>query len=83
MNISEIKPLGDRLRAEMAKVVVGQAATVDLLLIALFAGGHILLEGPPGIAKTLLAQTFAALPGARIRPHPVHARPDAGWSYWA
>jgi len=59
VNISEIKPLGDRLRAEMAKVVVGQEATVDLLLVALFAGGHILLEGPPGIAKTLLAQTFA------------------------
>ena len=59
MNISEIKPLGERLRAEMAKVVVGQEATVDLLLVALFAGGHILLEGPPGIAKTLLAQTFA------------------------
>ncbi len=59
MNIDEIKPLGDRLRGEMAKVVVGQADTIDLLLIALFAGGHILLEGPPGIAKTLLAQTFA------------------------
>jgi MoxR-like ATPase len=59
VDINEIKPLGDKLRAEMAKVVVGQAATIDLLLIALFAGGHILLEGPPGIAKTLLAQTFA------------------------
>jgi MoxR-like ATPase len=59
VNIHEIKPLGDKLRAEMAKVVIGQADTVDLLLIALFAGGHILLEGPPGIAKTLLAQTFA------------------------
>src|SRR3569833_2280949 len=43
----------------MAKAVVGQTATIELLLIALFAGGHILLEGPPGIAKTLLAQSFA------------------------
>src|ERR1700754_5039034 len=59
VNILEIKPLGDRLRAEMGKVIVGQADTIDPLLIALFAGGHILLEGPPGIAKTLLAQTFA------------------------
>ncbi len=59
MNILEIKPLGMRLRTEMAKVVVGQADTIDLLLIALFAGGHMLLEGPPGVAKTLLAQTFA------------------------
>ncbi|MBA2587152.1 MAG: AAA family ATPase, partial [Alphaproteobacteria bacterium] len=59
VNIHEIKPLGDSLRTQMAKAVIGQTDTVDLLLIALFAGGHILLEGPPGIAKTLLAQTFA------------------------
>ncbi len=38
---------------------MGQADTVELLLVALFAGGHILLEGPPGVAKTLLAQSFA------------------------
>ena len=59
MNISEIRDLGAALRAEVAKVVVGQSDTVELLLVALFAGGHVLLEGPPGIAKTLLAQTFA------------------------
>ena len=59
MKISEIKGLGDALRSEVAKVVVGQSDTVELLLVALFAGGHVLLEGPPGIAKTLLAQTFA------------------------
>ncbi|MBI1407104.1 MAG: AAA domain-containing protein [Caulobacter sp.] len=48
-----------RIRAEIAKTVVGQTDTIDLLLIALLAKGHILLEGPPGTAKTLLAQTFA------------------------
>ena len=41
-------------------------------------GGHILLEGPPGTAKTFLAQCFARTLGAGLRPHPVHARPDAG-----
>src|SRR6185312_12269080 len=49
----------DRIRAETAKAVVGQAETIDLMLTSLFAGGHILLEGPPGTAKTFLAQCFA------------------------
>jgi MoxR-like ATPase len=43
--------------------VVGQEATVELMLVALFSGGHILLEGPPGTAKTLIAHSFATAVG--------------------
>ncbi|HVO18561.1 MAG TPA: MoxR family ATPase [Anaeromyxobacter sp.] len=49
----------ERLTAEIAKVVVGQSAPVGELLAALLAGGHVLLEGVPGLAKTLLAKALA------------------------
>ncbi|AFM19503.1 MoxR-like ATPase [Mycolicibacterium chubuense NBB4] len=48
------------LRAEIAKVVVGQDAVVSGLVIALLCRGHVLLEGVPGVAKTLLVRTLAA-----------------------
>jgi MoxR-like ATPase len=46
------------LRAELGKVIVGQDAVVEGTLIALFAGGHVLLEGVPGLGKTLLVRTL-------------------------
>jgi len=47
------------LRGELAKVIVGQGAVVEELLIALFANGHCILEGVPGLAKTLMISTLA------------------------
>ena len=49
-----------RLRAEVAKVVVGQEGTVSGIVVALLVRGHVLLEGVPGTAKTLLVKTVAA-----------------------
>ncbi|MGH2458976.1 MAG: AAA family ATPase [Chloroflexota bacterium] len=51
----------DRLLAEASRAVVGQEETLDLLLVSLLAGGHVLLEGVPGTAKTLTAKTLAFL----------------------
>ena len=60
MGPDEIGAFSARLREEIAKVVVGQDAAVDLLTVALLSEGHLLLEGVPGTAKTLLVQSFAA-----------------------
>ncbi len=59
MDVRDVRALADGMRREIAKAVVGQTETVDLMLTAMLAGGHILLEGPPGSAKTFLAQCFA------------------------
>jgi MoxR-like ATPase len=50
----------EALRAELAKVIVGQHETVDHLLVGLLAGGHCLLEGVPGLAKTLMVRTLGS-----------------------
>lgn len=54
------------LKTEIASIIVGQQRTVDLLLTALLADGHILLEGVPGVAKTLLVRLTARLIEARF-----------------
>jgi len=53
------KPVLQLLREEISKVIVGQQYMLDRLLIALFANGHILLEGVPGLAKTLAIRTLS------------------------
>ncbi|HMJ93211.1 MAG TPA: MoxR family ATPase [Allosphingosinicella sp.] len=63
MNLQDVKTLADTIRGEVARAIVGQEEAVELMLIALFSSGHILLEGPPGTAKTFLVQCFARVLG--------------------
>ncbi|MEO6717085.1 MAG: magnesium chelatase, partial [Novosphingobium sp.] len=54
MTLGEVSQLASAIRGQIAKAVIGQAETIEHLLIALLAQGHVLLEGPPGTAKTFL-----------------------------
>ncbi|MEU3698957.1 MoxR family ATPase [Streptomyces griseoviridis] len=64
----------EALRAEIAKAVVGQDAAVTGLVVALLCRGHVLLEGVPGVAKTLLVRALAA--GLRLETKRVQFTPD-------
>ena len=57
--VETLKHARDRILSELRKVIVGQDAVVDQLLTALFANGHVLLVGVPGLAKTLLVSSLA------------------------
>jgi len=59
IDLEALQRAGAAMRAEIGKVIVGQRRVIDELLITLFAGGHVLLEGVPGLAKTLLISTLA------------------------
>ncbi len=59
--INEAQEKIDRIKGEMGKVVIGQAHLINCLLIGVFADGHLLLEGVPGLAKTLAATTLAKI----------------------
>lgn len=57
--VRELTAKTSQLKQEIQKVIIGQEHVVDEILVALFAGGHCLLEGVPGLAKTLMVRTIA------------------------
>ena len=58
--LAQAREASDRLRQAIATIIVGQTAVVDQVLWGLIAGGHVLLEGAPGLGKTLLVRTLAS-----------------------
>ncbi len=59
-----VQEVADFIRRQLHRVVIGQDAVIDQILLALFAEGHVLVEGPPGTAKTLMVKTLARVIGA-------------------
>src|SRR5512147_2389850 len=66
INPTEMQALYQSLRQEANKVLVGLEEPFEQLVVALFTGGHVLLEGVPGTAKTLMAKTLAHLVQAQF-----------------
>ena len=57
--VVQASAIAQRMRSEIGKALIGQVDTVEQVLIALFAGGHVLIEGVPGVGKTLLVRALA------------------------
>lgn len=66
-DLSFCRDLADKCRKEASKRLIGQTKIVDGILTSLIAGGHVLLEGVPGIAKTLAVKTFAEISGLNFK----------------
>lgn len=66
MDLSELHNAVSRIRDEIGKIIVGQTTLIDLLVTALMADGHVLIEGVPGVAKTLTARLLARTIEARF-----------------
>lgn len=73
-SLKEVQGLAEAVRANIARVIVGKLDIIDLLLVALFSDGHILLEDVPGMGKTVMAKSLARSIGAAFQR--VQGTPD-------
>ena len=67
VEVNRAAGLYQSILGEVSRVVVGKERIKEMLLIALIAGGHVLIEGPPGSAKTTVANTFARVFGGTFK----------------
>jgi len=59
IDLSQLQQAALKIKTELGKIIIGKEDTIDLLIVALLSGGHVLLEGVPGVAKTLMAKLLA------------------------
>ena len=64
MRVAEVAERSNRLLDEVERAVVGKRDALELVLLGLLADGHVLIEDFPGLAKTLIARSFARRPGS-------------------
>lgn len=67
MKIEEIRELGQKLKENIRKVIVGKDEVIELVLVSLLSGGHVLLEDVPGLGKTVLAKSLAKSIGSEFK----------------
>ena len=67
MNTERLKDVFVRARAEVGKVMIGQQRVIDMALVTIFTGNHALIEGVPGVAKTLLVRTLGKVLGCEAQ----------------
>ncbi|MCL5038074.1 MAG: MoxR family ATPase [Chloroflexi bacterium] len=67
MSLDISRGIAEKVKAEFSKIIVGQDEILEGMLAALFAGGHVVLEGVPGTAKTLMVKILAYLLGVKFR----------------
>ena len=74
---AEVAERAAQILDEVELAVVGKRDALELVLLGLLADGHVLIQDNPGLAKTLMARSFAVRDRPALRPSAVHAGPDA------
>lgn len=81
-DLTEFTHKMDEIRQHISDIIVGQTKAVDMVLTSIIADGHVLLEGVPGVAKTLLARLVSRLIDARFSRIQFTPRPHAKRCSW-